>query len=70
MIDGMVTARDVAEAILERAGPMDTFRLQKLVYYAQAVHLATEGEPLFADRIEAWVNGPVTPSLYQEHRGT
>jgi uncharacterized phage-associated protein len=65
----MATAKDVAEAILERKGPMDTFRLQKLVYYAQALHVATTGEPLFADRIEAWTNGPVVPSLYQEHRG-
>lgn len=63
------TAKDVAEAILERKGPLDTFRLQKLVYYAQVLHLATTGDPLFADRIEAWTNGPVVPSLYQEHRG-
>jgi uncharacterized phage-associated protein len=65
----MVTAQDVAEAILEHKGPMDTFRLQKLVYYAQALHLATTGGPLFSDRIEAWTNGPVVPTLYQRHRG-
>ncbi|MDP9403225.1 MAG: DUF4065 domain-containing protein [Actinomycetota bacterium] len=65
----MVTAQDVAEAILERKGPMDTFRLHKLVYYAQALHLATTGGPLFSDRIEAWTNGPVVPTLYQRHRG-
>lgn len=65
----VATAKDVAEAILERKGPMDTFRLQKLVYYAQALHLSTTGQPLFADRIEAWTNGPVIRSLYEAHRG-
>jgi uncharacterized phage-associated protein len=66
----MATVKDVAEAILERKGPMDTFRLQKLVYYAQALHLATTGQPLFADPIEAWTNGPVVRSLYELHRGS
>jgi uncharacterized phage-associated protein len=28
----------------------------------------TEKE-LFSDRIEAWANGPVVPSLYAKHRG-
>lgn len=65
----VTTARDVAEAILERKGPMDSFRLQKLVYYAQALHLSTTGRPLFADRIEAWKNGPVVRSLYEAHKG-
>lgn len=48
---------------------MDTFRLQKLLYYAQALHLARTGQPLFADRIEAWTNGPVVRSLHEAHRG-
>lgn len=68
-MDPVTTARDVAELILERKGPMDSFRLQKLVYYAQAVHLATTGQALFVDRIEAWTNGPVVRSLYEAHRG-
>jgi uncharacterized phage-associated protein len=47
---------------------MDTWKLQKLVYYSQAWHLVWEDEPLFADRIEAWANGPVVPELFKEHR--
>jgi len=42
--------------------------LQKLVYYTQAWHLAITGQPLFADRIEAWVHGPVVPSLYDKYK--
>jgi uncharacterized phage-associated protein len=44
-------------------------KLQKLVYYAQAWSLVWDDRPLFRERIEAWVNGPVVPSLYQAHRG-
>lgn len=64
----MASVDDVAAAVLKRTGPIDTFKLQKLVYYCQAWHLVWEGRPLFRARIEAWANGPVTPKLYRQHR--
>lgn len=39
-------------------------KLQKLLYYAQAWHLAWEGKPLFAERLEAWAQGPVSPHVF------
>jgi len=65
----MASAHDVAAYILREAGPMDSWKLQKLVYYAQAWHLVWEGKPLFPERIEAWANGPVVRDLYDGHRG-
>ncbi|MCK5798882.1 MAG: DUF4065 domain-containing protein [Deltaproteobacteria bacterium] len=65
----MITAADVAAYILDRQGEMTAMKLQKLVYYSYAWHLVWEGEKLFEDRIEAWANGPVVPSLYKLHRG-
>lgn len=65
----MATVDDVAAAILERTGSLDTFKLEKLAYYCQAWHLVWESEPLFRARIEAWANGPVVPELYRKHRG-
>lgn len=65
----MPSAHDVARYILETKGEMDTWKLQKLVYYSQAWHLVWDDEPLFDERIEAWANGPVVPDLYREHRG-
>lgn len=65
----MATAQDVAAYILRRTGSISTWKLQKLVYYSQAWHLAWEEQPLFDDRIEAWANGPVVPALYRDHRG-
>ena len=63
------SVHDIAAYILRQKGSMSTWKLQKLVYYAQAWHLAWEEEPLFQARIEAWANGPVVPELYREHRG-
>jgi uncharacterized phage-associated protein len=60
---------DVAALIIERLGPMDTWRFQKLVYYSQAWHLAKYGEPLFDAEIQAWRQGPVVRTLYERHRG-
>lgn len=65
----MARIQDVAAYILDRAGPMTAMKLQKLCYYGQAWHLVWDEEPLFTDRVEAWANGPVVPSLYQIHRG-
>lgn len=60
---------DVAKFILEKCGPMSAMKLQKLAYYSQAWQLVWEDEPLFPERIEAWANGPVSPALYEQHRG-
>ncbi len=65
----MASVHDVAAYILREQGAMSTWKLEKLVYYAQAWHLVWDEEPLFADRIEAWANGPVAPALYARHRG-
>ncbi|CAB4583215.1 MAG: DUF4065 domain-containing protein [Actinobacteria bacterium] len=65
----MARVDDVAAAVLERTGRIDTFRLQKLVYYCQAWHLVWEDTPLFRAEIQAWANGPVVPLLYNRHRG-
>lgn len=60
---------NVAKYILEKQGEMTAMKLQKLVYYAQCWSLVWDDKPLFDERIEAWANGPVCPSLYNAHRG-
>ncbi|CUU81843.1 prophage ps3 protein 01 [Campylobacter hyointestinalis subsp. hyointestinalis] len=40
-------------------------KLLKLLYYIQGYHLAMFDAPLFNDKIEAWLHGPVVPSVYQ-----
>jgi uncharacterized phage-associated protein len=65
----MASVVDVAAYILRKQGKMTAMKLQKLVYYSQAWHLVWEERPLFAERIEAWANGPVVPDLYRRHKG-
>jgi len=43
-------------------------KLQKLVYYAQAWHYTIFGCPLFNERVEAWMHGPVIRSIYDRFK--
>ena len=43
-------------------------KLQKLLYYAQGMHLALYGVPLFEDKIIKWQYSPVVESVYQEYK--
>ena len=66
----MARVDDVAAAILDKAGgQIDTWKLQKLLYFAQAVHLAWYDEPLFDEPVEAWKDGPVVPRVYRMFGG-
>lgn len=65
----MATVHDVAAYILNKMGRMTTMKLQKLVYYSQAWSLVWDDRPMFREPIQAWVNGPVVPNLYNVHRG-
>jgi len=65
----MANVHDVAAAILKKHGSMTALKLEKLVYYCQAWSLVWDEAPLFPERIEAWVGGPVVPTLYYRHRG-
>ncbi len=63
---------DIAEYFIQLANDTGSFisnlKLQKLVYYAQAWHLALYDEPLFDEDFEAWVHGPIIPQLYHEYK--
>ena len=65
----MATVFDVARYVTEQAGPMSTWKLQKLCYYAQAWSIAWTEAPLFEEDFEAWANGPVCPTLFYAHQG-
>jgi uncharacterized phage-associated protein len=64
----------IADWFLKRvdreAGDVIThLKLQKLLYFAQAWHLANKGESLFNDEIQAWAHGPVVRSIYDRFKG-
>lgn len=43
-------------------------KLQKLLYYIQAWHLVYFDNKLFNENPEAWVHGPVYPSVYRAYK--
>jgi uncharacterized phage-associated protein len=64
----MTTAFEVAKYIIKSL-PVDNLKLQKLLYYSQAVHLVLhEKQPLFNEAIEAWDYGPVVPPVYHLYK--
>jgi uncharacterized phage-associated protein len=66
------TADQVADTLIflarERNIEISNLKLQKLLYYAQAWNLAIAKRPLFNEDIEAWVHGPVVPSVFRRFK--
>lgn len=64
----MTTAFDVANHIITLAEKMGeavtNMKLQKLLYYSYAWHLAQFDTRLFSENIQAWQYGPVVPVVY------
>jgi uncharacterized phage-associated protein len=56
---------DLAHVLLAKAGPMSHLKLQKLLYYVEAWHLAILGQSIIDDQFKAWVHGPVSPKVWQ-----
>jgi len=68
-----LSAHDVAKYFIslvceDEGDNMTNLKLQKLVYYAQGYHIAMFDKPLFSDEIQAWLHGPVVPSLYRTYK--
>lgn len=54
--------------ILKEVVEITPLALQKLLYFAQGLYLASRGTPLFDDDCEAWVHGPVYPDVYSQYK--
>lgn len=47
---------------------IDQMKLQKLLFYAHAWHLANKERPLFEEDFEAWPWGPIVRDVYNQTR--
>lgn len=54
----------LADYIVAQLGKMTHLKLQKLVYYCEAYHLAYFDTSLIDDQFEAWLHGPVSRKLW------
>ena len=69
----MVSSLDVAKYLIGvhvELGWLDIthLKLQKLIYYSQAFHLAMKDKPLFDEEIVAWKHGPVEVTAYEKYK--
>ena len=69
-----ITPRKVAEYFLSKS-ELSPKKIQKLVYYAYAWFITLNNQDpghiqnvLFSESPEAWLHGPVFPSLYNEYK--
>lgn len=63
------TSVEVASYILDRLNAIDTWTLQKLVYYCQAWCLGIYKTKFINDTFKDYANGPVNKRLFDTHRG-
>ena len=59
---------ELSKYILALAGNAAHLKLQKLVYYTEAYHLAYFEESLIDDQFEAWLHGPVSRKLWNYYK--
>jgi uncharacterized phage-associated protein len=63
-IDGIL----LSKYILKKSGQMNAIKLQKTMFFVEAFHLAIFNKSLVGESFEAWVNGPVLRSVYNEYK--
>jgi uncharacterized phage-associated protein len=62
-------ARYFVSLVNEDAGDsISNLKLQKLLYYAQGVHLGLNDAVMFPEPIVAWIHGPVVPEVYHRYK--
>lgn len=66
----MATINDVCDYIISKVAQdgLSLLKLQKLLYYCQAWHLAFDKGQLFRGPFQAWVHGPVSREIYDRFK--
>lgn len=66
---------DIANYLLAKASlsegesaKLSNLKLQKLLYYVQGFHSVLFKQRAFDDRMEAWMHGPVVPTVYHHYK--
>lgn len=69
----MADIDDVADYLILKMAEAGTLpsvhRLNKLLYYVQGWNLAVHGAPMFNEKFQAWVHGPIHRGLFNRLTG-
>jgi uncharacterized phage-associated protein len=63
-----VIAYAFVKKAIEEGSPLTQMKLQKMVYFAQGIHLILHDEPLIKENFQAWKYGPVVPAIYHDYK--
>lgn len=58
----------VLEYISKKHGTINVFKLNSLLYIMQASYLHYYNKPLFDEDFEAWMSGPILPSVWKKYK--
>jgi|SRR6218665_240199 len=64
----LVDVKLLCDYIVERGGKMAHLKLQKLLYYVQAFHLAYFDQPIIKEDFQAWLHGPVCRPVFERYK--
>jgi uncharacterized phage-associated protein len=69
----MANIHDITDYVISRlvtgGVQLNQLKLQKLLYYIQAWHLAHLDKPIVHARFQAWVHGPVNREVFDRFKG-
>jgi len=60
----LIDSNHLVDYILMKGGAMSHLKIQKILFYIQAYHLAYFDNPIIEDDFQAWVHGPVSRKIY------
>lgn len=63
--DGRAVANTLLKMAKAKGLDLTIMQLLKVLFFAHAISLVVRGEPLVADRAQAWPYGPVFPRIYR-----
>lgn len=63
-LNSTLIANYVSHKVVEAGHSLSVLKLQKLLYYVEAWHLAFFNIPVFEEDFQAWVHGPVNSSVF------
>lgn len=58
----------LSDYIVKHYGPISHLKLQKMLFYCDAYHMAYFNEELITDKFEAWMHGPVCRKVWNEFK--
>lgn len=67
-MNAVTLSKYILSKCTEDASPVSNLQLQKILYYIQEYALQHLSRPLFEEKIQAWMFGPVVKEVYDEYK--